>query len=173
MENNTSTSELLNRKIYDCDFSVRLLNCLKAAGIETVADIIVRHKSEFLSFSYFGKKCSVELEEFLESKGIHLGMNILDCKIERGNCVIPFTAKFKDFIWEKKKNGDGAHAYFDRRRTIEIRKRSPGQGWDILGYFDMGFTLIHDEDKPIEEVCKWAENQFKNIVLTKYFDFSA
>ena len=60
----------LNKKIEDCGLSVRATNCCKAAGLETVGDIVKLHPSDLLKFRNFGMKSIVELKEKIESLGI-------------------------------------------------------------------------------------------------------
>ena len=60
----------MHMKIEDCGLSVRATNCCKAAGLETVGDIVKLHPSDLLKFRNFGMKSIVELKEKIESLGI-------------------------------------------------------------------------------------------------------
>lgn len=62
-------------KLIDCDLSVRALNCLKSADIETLEELISYDKTQFFKFRNFGKKSLTEIEEFLSSKGLSFGMD--------------------------------------------------------------------------------------------------
>jgi DNA-directed RNA polymerase subunit alpha len=68
--------QLLKTKLADMDLSVRALNCLKAADVETLADLVSYNKMDLLKFRNFGKKSLAELEEFVQSKGLHFGMDV-------------------------------------------------------------------------------------------------
>lgn len=61
---------LLSKKVSDCYFSVRLLNCLKCAEIETVGELVKMRKRDFFKMRNFGKKSMRELEEWLEKEGL-------------------------------------------------------------------------------------------------------
>ena len=68
--------QILKSKLVDMDLSVRALNCLKSAELETLGDLVAIHKSDLLKFRNFGKKSLAELEELVKSKGLEFGMNI-------------------------------------------------------------------------------------------------
>lgn len=68
--------QVLKSKLIDMDLSVRALNCLKSAELETLGDLVAIHKSDLLKFRNFGKKSLAELEELVKSKGLEFGMNI-------------------------------------------------------------------------------------------------
>jgi DNA-directed RNA polymerase subunit alpha len=68
--------QLLKTKLVDMDLSVRALNCLKAADIETLGDLVSFNKNDLLKFRNFGKKSLTELEDLVESKGLSFGMNV-------------------------------------------------------------------------------------------------
>ena len=68
--------QVLKSKLIDMDLSVRALNCLKSAELETLGDLVAIHKSDLLKFRNFGKKSLAELEELVQSKGLEFGMNI-------------------------------------------------------------------------------------------------
>ena len=68
--------QLLKTKLVDMDLSVRALNCLKAADVETLGDLVSYAKSDLLKFRNFGKKSLSELEEFVREKGLHFGMDV-------------------------------------------------------------------------------------------------
>ena len=68
--------ELLDMKIEIPMFSVRARNCLKAVDIETVRDLVRHKKSDFDSYRNFGHKTLDELDMFLESHGLHWGMEV-------------------------------------------------------------------------------------------------
>ncbi|NNE56034.1 MAG: DNA-directed RNA polymerase subunit alpha [Flavobacteriales bacterium] len=75
--------QLLKTKLVDMDLSVRALNCLKAADIETLGDLVSYNKNDLLKFRNFGKKSLTELEELVESKGLSFGMNTAKYKLDK------------------------------------------------------------------------------------------
>jgi DNA-directed RNA polymerase subunit alpha len=75
--------QMLKSKIVDMDLSVRALNCLKAAELETLGDLVSIHKSDLLKFRNFGKKSLSELEDLVKSKGLEFGMNVSKYKLDK------------------------------------------------------------------------------------------
>jgi DNA-directed RNA polymerase subunit alpha len=75
--------QLLKAKLVDLDLSVRALNCLKAADVETLGDLVSYNKNDLLKFRNFGKKSLVELEELVRAKGLNFGMNVSKYKLDR------------------------------------------------------------------------------------------
>ena len=75
--------QLLKTKLVDMDLSVRALNCLKAADIETLGDLVSYNKNDLLKFRNFGKKSLTELEELVENKGLSFGMNTAKYKLDK------------------------------------------------------------------------------------------
>jgi len=75
--------QLLKTKLVDMDLSVRALNCLKAADVETLGDLVQFNKSDLLKFRNFGKKSLTELEELVLSKGLTFGMKIDKYKLDK------------------------------------------------------------------------------------------
>jgi len=75
--------QLLKTKLVDMDLSVRALNCLKAADVETLGDLVSYTKADLLKFRNFGKKSLTELEELVRSKSLNFGMNVAKYGIER------------------------------------------------------------------------------------------
>ena len=68
--------QLLNQRLQDMDLSVRALNCLKAAEVETLGELVKYHRADLLKFRNFGKKSLTELDELLERNGLAFGMDI-------------------------------------------------------------------------------------------------
>jgi DNA-directed RNA polymerase subunit alpha len=68
--------QLLKTKLIDLDLSVRALNCLKAAEVETLGDLVKFNKNDLLKFRNFGKKSLTELDELLESMSLSFGMDV-------------------------------------------------------------------------------------------------
>lgn len=68
--------QLLKSKLVDMDLSVRALNCLKAADVETLGDLVSYNKNDLLKFRNFGKKSLSELEELAREKGLVFGMDV-------------------------------------------------------------------------------------------------
>ena len=75
--------QLLKSKLVDLDLSVRALNCLKAADVETLGDLVQYEKNDMLKFRNFGKKSLTELEELVEVKGLTFGMNVSKYKLDK------------------------------------------------------------------------------------------
>ncbi len=75
--------QLLKTKLVDMDLSVRALNCLKAADIETLGDLVSYNKNDLLKFRNFGKKSLTELEDLVESKNLSFGMNVSKYKLDK------------------------------------------------------------------------------------------
>lgn len=82
-ESSLHMRQLLKTKLVDMDLSVRALNCLKAADVETLADLVSFNKTDLLKFRNFGKKSLSELEELVKSKNLHFGMNLAKYKLEK------------------------------------------------------------------------------------------
>ena len=68
--------QLLKTKLVDLDLSVRALNCLKAADVETLGELVAFNKNDLLKFRNFGKKSLTELEDLIAAKGLQFGMNV-------------------------------------------------------------------------------------------------
>ena len=68
--------QLLNSRLVDMDLSVRALNCLKAAEVDTLGQLVTYHRSDLLKFRNFGKKSLTELDELLEKNNLAFGMDI-------------------------------------------------------------------------------------------------
>lgn len=77
------TRQLLKTKLVDLDLSVRALNCLKAAEVETLGELVAFNKSDLLKFRNFGKKSLTELENLVASKKLEFGMNIAKYKLDK------------------------------------------------------------------------------------------
>lgn len=75
--------QLLKTKLVDMDLSVRALNCLKAADVETLADLVVFNKNDLLKFRNFGKKSLTELDDLLTSLNLNFGMDIGKYKLDK------------------------------------------------------------------------------------------
>ena len=75
--------QLLKTKLVDMSLSVRALNCLKSAEVETLAELVVFNKTDLLKFRNFGKKSLSELEELLSSHGLTFGMDITKYKLDK------------------------------------------------------------------------------------------
>lgn len=75
--------QLLKTKLVDMDLSVRALNCLKAANVETLGDLVQYNKTDLLKFRNFGKKSLTELDDLLESLNLSFGMNISMYKLNQ------------------------------------------------------------------------------------------
>lgn len=81
-ENSLHIRQLLKTKLTDLDLSVRALNCLKAADIETLGDLVQYNKNDLLKFRNFGRKSLTELEELVKAKNLEFGMNVAKYKLD-------------------------------------------------------------------------------------------
>lgn len=75
--------QLLKTKLVDMDLSVRALNCLKAADVETLGDLVSYNKNDLLKFRNFGKKSLTELDDLVDNKGLTFGMNVAKYKLDK------------------------------------------------------------------------------------------
>lgn len=82
-EDSLHMRQLLKSKLSDMDLSVRALNCLKAADVETLGELVQFNKNDLLKFRNFGKKSLTELDELVERKGLTFGMNVSKYKLDK------------------------------------------------------------------------------------------
>ena len=75
--------QLLKTRLIDMNLSVRALNCLKAADVETLGDLVQYNKTDLLKFRNFGKKSLSELDDLLESLNLSFGTDISKYKLDR------------------------------------------------------------------------------------------
>jgi DNA-directed RNA polymerase subunit alpha len=75
--------QLLKTKLIDMDLSVRALNCLKAAEVDTLGDLVSFNKNDLMKFRNFGKKSLTELEELVVQKGLTFGMELSKYKLDK------------------------------------------------------------------------------------------
>ena len=75
--------QLLKTKLVDMDLSVRALNCLKAAEVDTLGDLVYYNKNDLMKFRNFGKKSLTELEELVVLKGLSFGMDLAKYKLDK------------------------------------------------------------------------------------------
>jgi DNA-directed RNA polymerase subunit alpha len=75
--------QLLKRKLSDLNLSVRALNCLKAADVETLGQLVSHNKNDLLKFRNFGKKSLTELEELLDGLKLSFGMDTSKYKLDK------------------------------------------------------------------------------------------
>jgi DNA-directed RNA polymerase subunit alpha len=82
-ESSLHMRQLLKTKLSDMDLSVRALNCLKAADIDTIGDLVSYNKNDLLKFRNFGKKSLTELEDLVENKNLTFGMDVSKYKLDK------------------------------------------------------------------------------------------
>lgn len=82
-ENTLHVRQLLKSKLIDLDLSVRALNCLKAADVETLGELVAYNRNDLLKFRNFGKKSLTELDQLVENKGLEFGMNTAKYKLDK------------------------------------------------------------------------------------------
>jgi DNA-directed RNA polymerase subunit alpha len=75
--------QLLKTKLVDMDLSVRALNCLKAAEVDTLGDLVSFNKNDLMKFRNFGKKSLTELDELVHNKGLNFGMDLGKYKLDK------------------------------------------------------------------------------------------
>jgi DNA-directed RNA polymerase subunit alpha len=75
--------QLLKSRLADMDLSVRALNCLKAADVETLGELVRYQKNDLLKFRNFGKKSLTELDELLDKLSLNFGMDITKYKLDK------------------------------------------------------------------------------------------
>jgi DNA-directed RNA polymerase subunit alpha len=75
--------QLLKTKLVDMDLSVRALNCLKAAEVDTLGDLVSFNKNDLMKFRNFGKKSLTELDELVHVKGLNFGMDLSKYKLDK------------------------------------------------------------------------------------------
>jgi len=75
--------QLLKTKLVDMDLSVRALNCLKAADVDTLGDLVQFNRNDLLKFRNFGKKSLTELDDLLVSLNLTFGMDISKYKLDK------------------------------------------------------------------------------------------
>jgi DNA-directed RNA polymerase subunit alpha len=74
--------KILKTELVDLDLSVRALNCLKAADIRSLADLVSYDVADMLKFRNFGKKSLTEIQDLVKSKGLSFGMNLSKFKLD-------------------------------------------------------------------------------------------
>ncbi|TZF81759.1 DNA-directed RNA polymerase subunit alpha [Pedobacter sp. BS3] len=74
--------KILKTELVDLDLSVRALNCLKAADIRTLAELVSYDVADMLKFRNFGKKSLTEIQDLVKSKGLSFGMNLSKYKLD-------------------------------------------------------------------------------------------
>ena len=75
--------QLLKTKLVDMDLSVRALNCLKSAEVDTLGDLVSFNKNDLMKFRNFGRKSLTELEELVILKGLSFGMELTKYKLDK------------------------------------------------------------------------------------------
>jgi DNA-directed RNA polymerase subunit alpha len=75
--------KLLLKQLTELELSVRALNCLKAAEVDTVADLVSYTKADLMKFRNFGKKSLTELEDLVSNLGLSFGMDTSKYKLDK------------------------------------------------------------------------------------------
>ena len=75
--------QLLKTRLSDMDLSVRALNCLKAAEVETLGELVTYHRNDLLKFRNFGKKSLTELDDLLANLNLSFGMDTTKYKLDK------------------------------------------------------------------------------------------
>jgi len=82
-ENTLHIRQLLKTRLVDLDLSVRALNCLKAADVESLGELVAYNRNDLLKFRNFGKKSLAELDQLVDTKGLEFGMNTAKYKLDK------------------------------------------------------------------------------------------
>lgn len=82
-ESSLHMRQLLKTRLVDMDLSVRALNCLKAADIDSLGDLVSYNRNDLLKFRNFGKKSLTELEDLVENKNLEFGMDVSKYKLDK------------------------------------------------------------------------------------------
>ncbi len=82
-ENDLRIRQLLKTKLVDMDLSVRALNCLKAAEVSTLGQLVTFNKNDLLKFRNFGKKSLTEIEDLIRTKGLSFGMSVDKYRLDK------------------------------------------------------------------------------------------
>ena len=75
--------QLLKTRLADMDLSVRALNCLKAADVDTLGELVTYHRNDLLKFRNFGRKSLEELDQVLADLGLQFGMETAKYKLDK------------------------------------------------------------------------------------------
>ena len=75
-EESEKMKELLDRSVEELELSVRSSNCLKAANLKTLGELVTKSESDMLKYRNFGRKSLKEIADILDGMGLHLGMDI-------------------------------------------------------------------------------------------------
>ena len=75
--------QLLKTNLVDLDLSVRALNCLKAADVDTLGELVVYNRNDLLKFRNFGKKSLAEIEDLLDTRTLSFGMDVTKYKLDK------------------------------------------------------------------------------------------
>jgi len=81
-ESSLHMRQLLQTKLVDLDLSVRALNCLKSAEVDTLGDLVQFNRNDLLKFRNFGKKSLDELDKLVKNKNLSFGMNLSKYKLD-------------------------------------------------------------------------------------------
>ncbi len=87
-EEDQSFKDLVNKPISELELSVRSANCLEAANIKTIGDLIQKSEAQMLKYKNFGKKSLSEIHSILSQMGLSLGMNIEE-RLKKGSGSVP------------------------------------------------------------------------------------
>ena len=131
--------QLLKTRLVDMNLSVRALNCLKAADVETLGDLVQYNKTDLLKFRNFGKKSLTELDDLLESLNLSFGTDISKYKLDKDIIVKPIGKRGNFRKQQIKKTADRGqninHDADDRQpfaRLSAIRFFHPGTPFSSL-----------------------------------------
>jgi hypothetical protein len=104
--------QLLKTKVIDMDLSVRALNCLKVADVETLGELVSLNKNDILKFRNYGKKTLTELEVLVQSTGLQFGMNV--SRYRQSTPATCPTTTFQDVIdWFRVKKNIHIYTYLN------------------------------------------------------------
>ncbi len=123
------------------DLSVRALNCLKAAEVETLGDLVSYNKNDLMKFRNFGKKSLTELEELVNVKGLNFGMDLAKYKLD------------KDLI---------SYCTLSRKRDKKLNSMRHGKKFNHLGR-----KTAHRKSMLANMACSLIEHKRINTTVAK------
>ena len=175
--------EILKKKIVDCDLSVRAINCLKAAGIETVGDLCQKDPKEIRKTRNLGGRTFCELDDLLDDNGLGWGMDVEDekpfDKTERHNdevmrwvvenCAKRYDADMADRIFLAIRD----IACDNEKNTIENKKVFVVMAEVVARYLAMNMHFITEDkgeapDFTLQDMAQMFHDHVRVFCTTNY-----
>ena len=158
--------QLLKTKLVDMDLSVRALNCLKAADVETLGDLVQFNKTDLLKFRNFGKKSLTELDDLLESLNLSFGTDISKYKLKY---VEPLLTKSKNDTTNSRRvvfsNLQDKYAVTELFKEISVKIADRPGGYTRI--IKTGHRLGDNAEMCFIELVDYNENMAKDKAAKK------